>query len=67
VQAAKGERWRTHLRPHHHMLTVIKERADPSLVTQDGVGDKQCLMTVDTRVYVTSSGPTSPLDDAKDN
>jgi hypothetical protein len=37
----------------HHVLTVITENADPSLVTQGCVSDKPCLVTVDTRVYVT--------------
>jgi hypothetical protein len=38
-------------------LTVITENADPSLVTQGWVGDKPCLVTVDTGAYVTVARP----------
>jgi hypothetical protein len=38
-------------------LTVITEKADPSLVTQGWVGDKPCLVTVDARAYVTVARP----------
>jgi hypothetical protein len=38
-------------------LTVIKEYTDPSLFTQDWVGDKPCLVTVDTGAYVTVVRP----------
>jgi hypothetical protein len=48
-------------------LAVITERADPSLVTQCWISGKQCLMIVDTRAYVTSSGLALPLDGPKDN
>jgi hypothetical protein len=33
-------------------LTVITEKADPSLVTQGWIGDKPCPVTVDTGAYV---------------
>jgi hypothetical protein len=45
------------LRPSPHVLTVIMENADPSLVTQNWVGDKLRLVTVDTGVYVTVARP----------
>jgi hypothetical protein len=38
-------------------LTVISENTDPSLVTQGWFGDKPCLVTVDTRAYVTMARP----------
>jgi hypothetical protein len=38
-------------------LTVITENADPSLVTQGWVGEKPCLVTVDTGAYVTVVRP----------
>jgi hypothetical protein len=38
-------------------LTVITEKADPSLVTQGWVGDKPCLVTVDTGAFVTVVRP----------
>jgi hypothetical protein len=41
----------------HHVLTVITERPDPSLVTQGCVGDNLCLVTVDTEAYVTVTRP----------
>jgi hypothetical protein len=41
------------LRPPHHALTVITERADTSLVIQDWVGDKPCFVTMDTGAHVT--------------
>jgi hypothetical protein len=34
-------------------MTAITENSDPSLVTQGWVGDKPCLVTVDTGAYVT--------------
>jgi hypothetical protein len=43
--------------PHHHALTIIMERADPSLVTQGWIDDKPCLMTIDTRAYGTGVRP----------
>jgi hypothetical protein len=43
--------------PPHHALTIIMVNADPSLVTQGWVGDKPCLVTVDTGVYVTVAKP----------
>jgi hypothetical protein len=45
------------LKPIRHVLTVITENEDPSLVTQGWVGDKLCLMTVDTGAYVTVAWP----------
>jgi hypothetical protein len=39
------------------VLTVITENADPSLVTLGWVGDKLCLVTSDTEVYVTVGRP----------
>jgi hypothetical protein len=45
------------LKSIHHTLTVITENEDPSLVTQGWVGDKPCLVTVDTRAYVTVARP----------
>jgi hypothetical protein len=33
------------------------ERADPSLVTQGWVGDKPCLLTIDSGVYMTVPRP----------
>jgi hypothetical protein len=42
------------------VLTVIKENANPSLVTQGWVGDKPCLVTVDTGAYVTVARPDGP-------
>jgi hypothetical protein len=41
--------------PTHHVLTVITERADHSLVTQGWVADKPCLITVDTGAYMTAA------------
>jgi hypothetical protein len=41
----------------HHALTVITERTNPSLVTQGWVGNKPCLVTVDTGAYVTVARP----------
>jgi hypothetical protein len=38
-------------------LIVITEEADPSLVTQGWVGDKPCLVTVDTGAYITVVRP----------
>jgi hypothetical protein len=38
-------------------LTVIKEYTDPSIFTQGWVGDKPCLVTVDTGAYVTVVRP----------
>jgi hypothetical protein len=32
-------------------------RADPRLVTQGWIGNKPCLVTIDTRVYVTIARP----------
>jgi hypothetical protein len=45
------------LRTPHHALTNITENTDPSLVTQGWVGDKPCLVTVDTGAYVTVARP----------
>jgi hypothetical protein len=45
------------LRSPHHALTGITEKADPSLVTQGWVGDKPCLVTVDTGAHVTVARP----------
>jgi hypothetical protein len=41
----------------HHALTVNKEYTDPSLFTKGWVGDKPCLVTVDTGAYVTVVRP----------
>jgi hypothetical protein len=41
----------------HHVLTVITERHDPSLVTQGYVDDNLCLVTVETEAYVTVTRP----------
>jgi hypothetical protein len=41
------------LSPTCHVWTVISENANPSLVSQGYVGDKPCLITMDTRAYVT--------------
>jgi hypothetical protein len=41
----------------HHALTVITENADPSLFTQGLVGDKPCVVTVDTGPNVTVARP----------
>jgi hypothetical protein len=40
------------LKPSHHALTIIMENANP-MVAQGWVGEKPCLVTVDTGVYVT--------------
>jgi hypothetical protein len=40
-----------YIKAPHHALRVITENADPSLVTQGWVGDKQCLVTVDTSLW----------------
>jgi hypothetical protein len=45
------------LRPTHYALTAITENADPSLVAQGWVGEKPCLLTVDTDAYVTVIRP----------
>jgi hypothetical protein len=39
--------------PPHHALTFITERANPSLVTHGWVCGKPCLMTTDTKAYIT--------------
>jgi hypothetical protein len=46
-----------YIKAPHQALTVITENADPSLVTQGWVGDKPCLVTVDTGAYVTVARP----------
>jgi hypothetical protein len=51
--AEKGVHIANKLSPLRHALTVVAKNADPSLVTQDLVGDKPCLVTVDTGEYVT--------------
>jgi predicted aspartyl protease len=38
-------------------MTVITENTDRSLVTQGWIGDKPCLVTVDTGAYVTLARP----------
>jgi hypothetical protein len=45
------------VRPPNHSLTVIMENTDLSLVTQGWVGEKPCLVTVDTGAYVTVVRP----------
>jgi hypothetical protein len=45
------------LSAQRHALTVISENIDPSLVTQGWIGDKPCLVTVDTGAYVTVARP----------
>jgi hypothetical protein len=44
------------LRPHY-ALAVRKARAGSSLFTQGWIGDKPCLVTIDTKAYVTVSRP----------
>jgi hypothetical protein len=39
--------------PSHYALTGITTKTDTGLVTQGWVGDKLCLVTVDTGAYVT--------------
>jgi hypothetical protein len=41
------------LKTMRHAMTVITENADPGLVTQGWVGNKPCLVTVDTGAYLT--------------
>jgi hypothetical protein len=41
-----------YIKDPHHALTVIMERADPSMVKQGWVGDRPCLVTVDIQSYV---------------
>jgi hypothetical protein len=41
----------------HHELTVYKEYIDPRLFTQGWVGDKPCVVAVDTGAYVTVVRP----------
>jgi hypothetical protein len=41
----------------HHMSTVMTERADPSLVRQGWVGDKPCIVTMDTGAYIDVARP----------
>jgi serine/threonine protein kinase len=43
--------------PYHYALTSITTQADTGLVTQGWVGDKPCLVTVDTGAYVTVARP----------
>jgi hypothetical protein len=45
------------VKPSHYALTGITTKADTALVTQVWVGDKPCLVTVDTGVYVTVARP----------
>jgi hypothetical protein len=45
------------VKPPCYALTVITEKAGPSLVTQGCVGDKPCLVTVGTGAYVTVARP----------
>jgi hypothetical protein len=48
TRVVAGGKWRTPAytsRPPHHVLIVISERADPSLVTQGRVGEKPYLVT----------------------
>jgi hypothetical protein len=50
-QARASGKWQTPentLSLMHHMLAVITENTNPSLVTQGWVGDKPCLVTMDT-------------------
>jgi hypothetical protein len=48
-----------YIKTPHHALTVITEKGDPSLVTQGWVGDKPCLMTMDTGAYETMAQNTA--------
>jgi hypothetical protein len=43
--------------PSHYALTGITSKADTGLVTQGWVGDKPCLVTVDTGAYMTVARP----------
>jgi hypothetical protein len=45
------------VRLSHYALTGITIKADTGLVTQGWVGDKLCLVTVDTGAYVTLARP----------
>jgi hypothetical protein len=45
------------LKPIRHALTVIRENTDRSLVIQGWIGDKPCLVAVDTRAYLCVSRP----------
>jgi hypothetical protein len=51
-ETSEGRRRRAkpsvYIKALHHSLTIITENADPTLVTQGKVGDKPCLVTVDT-------------------
>jgi hypothetical protein len=49
----KGKDAGVYIKASHRTLTVITERADPSLVTQGWVCDKPCLVTIDAGAYVT--------------
>jgi hypothetical protein len=55
--AKKGQMPAYTLRTPHHAFTIITENTNPSLVTQGWVGAKPCLVTVDTRAYVTVVRP----------
>jgi hypothetical protein len=60
-QEMSGYWWKTGdasiaIKASHHVLTVITEMADPSLVTQGCVGDKPCLVTINTGEYMTVPG-----------
>jgi hypothetical protein len=49
----RGEDASTCSKAPRDALTVFTEKADPSLVTQGWVGDKPCLVTLDTGEYGT--------------
>jgi hypothetical protein len=53
--------------PPTNVLNAITEKADLSPVKKGWVGDKPCLVTVDTGVYVTVASMTWPPDDLKDS
>jgi hypothetical protein len=63
-QTSGGRRRRAnagiYIKAPHHALTVITENADPSLATQGWIGDKPCLVTVDTTVARPDIGAAWP-------
>jgi hypothetical protein len=57
----KGGKQGYKLRSHRHTPTLLTERAEPSLVIKGWVGDKPCLVTIDTGAYATAARPDTAV------